>query len=157
MGDIVVVGVGNPFRGDDGAGWAVIDSLEEKVNGLVHLEKLRGGSAELLDIFSKYSKVFVVDASFSDASAGEWERIDAIRQQLPEENSQTSTHGLGLAQSVALAKNLDMLPTKLIVYAIAGDHFNISDKLSPAVEKVVEKVAEALLHEEEVYQCTNLI
>ena len=57
-------------------------------------------------------------------------------QPLPKENAQTSTHGFGISEAIAFAKNMGMLPGKLIVYAIAGDHFNISGALSPAVFRI---------------------
>lgn len=157
MADVVIVGIGNPYRGDDGAGWAVVDTLEGRVNTSIHLNKQRGDIGELLDIFSRYTKVYLVDASFSESSIGAWERIDAHRQSLPPENSQTSTHGLSVSQAIAFAKNLDLLPSKLIIYAIAGDNFNLSDTLSPGVAQAVDKVTEALLHEEDIYSCTNTI
>lgn len=155
MVDVVIVGIGNPYRGDDAAGLAVIDSLEGKVNGMIHLSKQNGDIGGLLDIFVRYPKVFIVDACFSDPSMGAWMRIDALQQSLPEENAQTSTHGLGLSQAIAFAKNLETLPSKLIVYAIAGENFNMSDALSPKIAKTVDRVVEELLTEEDIYSCMN--
>ncbi len=157
MADLIIAGIGNPYRGDDGAGWAVIDALLNRVNASVHLRKVGGDIAELLDIFGAYSKVYLVDASFALSSISSWERIDALQQALPEENGQTSTHGLGVAQAVAFAKNLDLLPAKLIIYAIAGGHFEMSDGLTPVVAQAVSLVTEALLHEEDIELCMNSI
>lgn len=157
MVEIIVVGIGNPYRGDDAAGWAVIDALEGRVNGLIQLDKQRGGIAELLDIFGKHTNVFLVDACLPSSHIGSWVRIDALRQPLPLENAQTSTHGLSVSQAIALAENLDQLPAKLIIYAISGDHFNITDSLSPVVAKAVSEVANALLNEEDISRCMNSI
>lgn len=146
MAEVIIAGIGNPYRGDDGAGWAVIDALKkQRVDW--PLSKLRGEITELLDLFSGYNTVFLVDACFSSSPIGTWSRINASQEALPDETSQTSTHGLGIAQAIALAKNLNMLPEKLIIYAIVGDKFNISDTLSPAVEQAVDLVATALLKE----------
>jgi hydrogenase maturation protease len=138
MNDTIVVGIGNPFRGDDGAGWAVIDALEAK-NINVPLCKQRGDIAELLDVFAQYSNVYLVDAC-----TGVNVRIDVQEQSIPEDNPQTSTHGMGIAQAVALAKNLNLLPKKLILYAIAGKNFNIGDPLSPSLDLEINRVANAI-------------
>ena len=138
MEDTVVVGIGNPFRGDDGAGWAVIDALEAKKID-VPLYKQRGDITELLDLFAEYSNVFLVDAC-----TGVNLRIDIHEQSIPEDNPQTSTHGMGIAQAIAFAKNLNLLPKKLILYAIAGKNFNIGDPLSPSLDLEINRVAKAI-------------
>lgn len=152
MADLIIIGIGNPYRGDDAAGWAVIDALEKKV--ALPLQKSRGDIAELLDLFGKYRTVYLIDASYSQNN-GSWQRIDALKDPLPEENPQTSTHGLGAAQAISLAKNLDQLPAKLIVYAMGSNRFAIGDALSKPVSDAVEKVTEALLKEKDI--CTNLV
>ncbi len=150
MSDIIILGIGNPFRGDDAAGFAVIDRLEGKVKASVDLKKQRGDVSELLDVFAGYKTVYIVDACCADAAAGTWERIDGQLQPLPAENTQTSTHGLGVSQAMAIAKNLGSLPAKLIIYGINGDNFTMNDAMTPAVAQAVEKVAEALLQEEDI-------
>ena len=148
MADILIIGIGNPFRGDDGAGWAVVDALEGKVDAGIKLSKIRGDIAELLDVFANYSTVYLIDACSTNALPGHWQRIDARRSPLPQENSQTSTHGLSLSQAIALAKTLDQLPSKLIIYAIAGDLYHLSPTLSPPVAQVISIVAQNILKEE---------
>lgn len=150
MAEVIVVGIGNPYRGDDAAGWAVIDALKDKVNNSVKLDKQRGDVAELLEIFGRYTKVFLVDAYLSSSAVGSWERINASKQTLPIENSQTSTHGLSVSQAIDLAKNLDMLPAKIIIYAIAGKHFKVSDSMSPIVAETIDQVVKELLKEEDI-------
>lgn len=157
MADIIVVGIGNPYREDDAAGWAVVDALQEKVNGAVPCSKQRGDIAELMDLFMNYPTVYLVDACRTDATAGSWQRIDVRQNPLPLENAQTSTHGLSISQAVALAKNLDQLPSKLIVYTIAGDHYALSEKLSPAVEQSISHVAQAIYNEEDIQLCMKKV
>lgn len=144
-----MVGIGNPYRSDDAAGWAVIDALEGQVHGSIQLSKQRGDIAELLDVFSTSQTVFLVDACLS--TEGGWQRIDLCRQPLPEENTQTSTHGLSVAQAIALAKNLEIMPPKLILYAIAGDQYGVGGRLSPHVEKSVKQVVKEILNEKELH------
>jgi hydrogenase maturation protease len=151
VADLIIAGIGNPYRRDDAAGWAVIEALEKKVT--IPLQKTRGDIGELLELFSRYGTVYLIDASLSKKT-GSWQRIDALQEELPLDNPQTSTHDLSVSEAISLAKNLDQLPAKLIVYAIAGDQFHIGQGLSPLVGQAVDKVAEALLNEEDI--CMNL-
>lgn len=150
MAEILVIGIGNPFRGDDGAGWAVIDALQGKVQAGVQLSKQRGDIAELMDVFASHRAIYLVDACRANASPGSWQRIDAHRQPLLVENTQTSTHGLSISQAIALAKNIDQLPPKLIIYAIAGVQYEMRETLSPPVAQAIHLVAQELLNEEDI-------
>lgn len=155
MADIIIVGIGNPYRGDDAAGWAVIDGLMERLSSVIKLVKQRGDIAELIDIFSQNKTVYLIDACRSNAPIGTWQRIDAQKQPIIEENPQTSTHGFSVSQAISLAKNLDQLPNKLILYVINGDSYTISDKFSPSVAKSVDLVVKAILTEEDIQSCMN--
>lgn len=155
MSDILVVGIGNPYRGDDGAGWAVIDTLEGKVPSRVRLSKIRGDIAELMDVFENYSTVYLIDACSMNSPPGFWQRLDVHTDPILLDNAQTSTHGLNLSQAIALAKTLDQLPSKLIIYAINGDHYNVGATLSPSVAGVIGIVAQNLLNEGDIQTCTK--
>ena len=61
-------------------------------------------------------------------------------------------HGLAI-QAIAMAESLDLLPAKLIIYAIAGSNFEMTDTLSPDVMQAVKEVSKALLQEEDVCPC----
>lgn len=155
MDNIIIVGIGNQYRGDDGAGWAVIDGLPASVGSSIKLVKLRGDIAALIEIFSSYAKVYVVDACLGSSLVGTWQRIDLHQQAIPNENPQTSTHGFGLSQAISIAKNLDQLPEKLILYALSGDTYGFCDTLSPPVVKSVDQVIQAILNEEDIRSCMN--
>lgn len=147
MNKIIVIGVGNPFRGDDGVGWAIIDALEGKVSKNVDLRKIRGELGDFLEYFENYPAVYLIDACVGDSPVGSWQRIDALRDPLGLERTQTSTHGFGISQAVSMAKALNQLPSKLIIYGINGDRYNLSNELSPPVEKAIEEVIPELLKE----------
>lgn len=155
MADVIIIGIGNPYRGDDAVGWAVIDALRHTVGSAIELVKERGDAAVLLDIFTRYDHVYVVDACRTTADIGAWQRIDVHHQPLPQEAPQASTHGFGVSQAISLADNLGQLPKKLILYAINGDNYNIGETLSPQVANSVASVAQAILNEEDIRTCMN--
>jgi hydrogenase maturation protease len=144
---IVIIGIGNPYRGDDGAGWAAVDRLKKKIGASIPLLKLKGDIAELLDVFGTHERVYLIDAYQADALSDAWRRIDARAEAIPEENPQTSTHGFGIGQAISLARNLSELPQTLIVYAIKGREYTMSDHLSKEVSASVDEVVEAVIKE----------
>lgn len=157
MAELIVIGIGNPYRGDDGVGWIVVDQLKEKLNSSINLSKQRGDIGELLDAFSKHKIVFLIDACNPNTFKNPWKRIDCNQGALEIESHQTSTHGLNISQAIALAKILDQLPKKLIIYAIAGHCYQMCETLSPSVERAAREVVKAILNEEDVLICMNKV
>ena len=157
MNDLAIIGIGNLYRSDDAAGWAVIEGLKDRIVNSIKLLKVRGDAAELLDLFTQYKTVYLVDACQIKAPPGSWQRIDLLIQPIPEENPQTSTHGFGVSQAVALAKTLEQLPAKLILYAICGNDYKIGSALTPSVERSVTRVISEILQEKDIQACMNRV
>lgn len=151
MNNIAIVGVGNPFRGDDGAGCAVIDVLSEKMPPSITLRKTNGDIAELLDLFTQYATVYIIDACQGDGLPGSWQRINALTDNIPLDAKQTSTHGLNVSQAIQLATHLKQLPSQLIIYTIASDNFTIQTSVSWPVSQAISKVAQAI--EKDIQKC----
>lgn len=151
MNDAVVVGIGNAYRSDDGAGWAVVDALQKTYSKNVAYKKLGGDVAQLLDIFSKFSIVYLVDACCSDRES--WRRFDVSESDLFMKETLTSSHGFGVSQAIALAKNLDLMPKKIIIYAIFGKRFIMGDCMSSSVADAIPHVVAALIKELDI--CTK--
>ena len=114
MHEILIVGIGNTSRGDDGTGWAVIDLLEKIPFTNVKLSKQKGDIAELLELFSLFHTVYLIDACQMAGSIGSWKRLDAHEQTLPLDKKPTSTHGFTLIEAIELAKNLGHMPSMRI-------------------------------------------
>ena len=145
-----VVCVGNRWRCDDGAGLHVARRL--RALGVEALEQ-EGEPAGLIDAFEGADSLVVVDAVSSGSAPGTVHRLEAGEQPLPSELFGASTHLLGLAEAIELARALGRLPAQVVVYGIEGAVFDAGDRLSPAVAEAVERVAEAV--REEVKGCTS--
>jgi hydrogenase maturation protease len=128
-----VIGVGNATRGDDAAGL-----LAARAVGGIELE---GDPSALLDLFDGLDAAVVVDAVRSGAPAGTVHRFDAAGGPLPATlHSSTSTHLVGIADAIELARALGRLPPRLTVYAIEADRFDLGAPVTPAVAAAVERV-----------------
>lgn len=142
--DILVIGIGNSYRGDDGVGPAIIALLRaEKLPG-AQLFVCDGDCSSLLDAWQGTDAVVLIDAVSSGAPPGTIYRFDALAQPLPREMSFQSTHAFGVAEALALGRALGQLPASLMLYAIEGKSFASGVCLSDEVEAAVREVAQQL-------------
>jgi len=143
----VFIGVGNPFRSDDGAGIAVVRRLRGEVPPRVRIQEESGDGTELLEAWKDADCVILVDAVLSGAPPGTIHRLDARTEKLPTWFSHSSTHAFGVAEAIELARAMGDLPARLIVYGIEGLDFSAGTELSPEVAEVVPAAANLILQE----------
>ena len=148
-----VVCVGNRWRSDDAAGLEVGARLDGTLPPSVDLVQREGEPTALLAAFEGADAVWLVDAVSSGREAGTLHRLDATEQELPADVFQTSTHHVGLAETVELARALGQLPRMTVVYGIEGASFEVGEQLSPEVAAVIDTVADAV--RKEVEECTS--
>ena len=132
----LVIGLGNEWR-DDGAGLAVARRLRGALPEHVSVLEHEGEPVGLLETWSAAQLAIVVDAVSSGAAPGTIHRVDGRRERLPAELFRGSTHAFGLAEAVELARALERLPARLLVYGIEGECFGAGSGLSPSVERTV--------------------
>jgi len=142
-----VVGVGNEMRGDDAVGLAVVRALSGTVPEGVAVLECEGEPVSLLSAWEGHARAIIVDATQSDAEPGTIRRIVAADGPLPPALAGSSTHLLGLADAVELARALKRLPAATIVYGIEGASFNTGVGISEPVAAAAEKVAAAIRRE----------
>ena len=99
--DTLFIGVGNPFRSDDGAGTAVVRSLRGELPAGVKILEETGDGAELLEAWKGTDCVILVDAVQSGAPPGTIHRLDARKEKLPSWFSHSSTHSFGVPRRLS--------------------------------------------------------
>jgi hydrogenase maturation protease len=129
----VVIGVGNTERGDDGAG--VVTAKRTGPLGLVATAPF-----QLIDLWEGADDVVIVDAARSGAAPGTIHRFEVRSQPLPTAVLGGSTHAIGVAEVVELARAMGRLPARLTVYGIEIGGLTHGDTLSPEVEAAVDTV-----------------
>lgn len=130
-----VIGLGNEWRSDDGAGLEVARRL-----GGVELPGEPIGLVEALD-----GPCVLVDAVSSGAAPGTVHRFELDGDPLPAALfGASSTHALGLAEAVELARSLGRLPERVVVVGIEGGSFDFGKGLTPRVAAAVDHVTEEL-------------
>ncbi len=140
----LVIGVGNLFRKDDAAGILAVRRLREKLGDCYPVMEHTGEGVTLMEAWKKFDRVYLVDAVSSGSAPGSIHRVDAVTTELPVAWFSCSTHNFGIAEAVELARTLDQLPPKLVVFGIEGGDFSPGEGLTEEVEQAVAQVAEEL-------------
>jgi hydrogenase maturation protease len=136
----LVIGIGNPDRGDDGAGRLAAQRLRGLLPPAVGVVEHDGEATSLLAELDGAETAILIDASVSAAAAGSVRRFDVARAPLPRAAFSLSSHGLGLAEAVELARVLGQLPERCIVYAVEAAGFDAGGALSAPVCAAVDEV-----------------
>lgn len=146
---VLVLGVGNEYRGDDGVGRRVARELRERAPRSITILEATGEGTDLLEFWKGADAVIIIDAVASGAPPGTIHRLDARARPLPAGFLHTSTHAFGVAQAVELARALKQLPRHLVIYGIEGKTFEPDTGLSREVEHAAGEVVGRLLPEVE--------
>jgi hydrogenase maturation protease len=128
---MTVIGIGNEWRSDDGAGLEVARRLGGR--------RLQGEPIGLVEALDGADEVTIVDAVSSGAPPGTVHAFEVVAEPLPVALfGSSSTHALGLAEAIEIARSLGRLPARVRVLGIEGARFDYGRGLSPDVEKAVE-------------------
>jgi hydrogenase maturation protease len=130
--EVLVVGVGNALRGDDGAGLEVVRRLRARADSAgVGVRVLEGEGIGLLEAWEGARAVVLVDSVRTNAPPGAIHRIDVTDSPLPAAlRSSSSTHAVGVGEAIELARALGRLPSRLVVYRVEGGRFETGAALS---------------------------
>jgi hydrogenase maturation protease len=146
-GTTLVIGIGNALRRDDAVGLVVAHWLKRHAPHTLSVMEHNDDGVDLMEAWHGMRHVFLIDAVRSGAAPGSIQRFDAGRTGLPSSWFPCSSHLIGVAEAVALARFLLRLPDRLIVYGIEGVEYGYGEGLSPVVANAVERVGNAILRE----------
>ena len=140
-----MIGLGNALRGDDAAGLEVAARLSEEPG--IAVQAHDGEALDLLERWRGAGAIVLVDAVRSGAAAGTIHRIDASAEPVPQTLRRASSHTIGIAEAIELARTLGELPERVIVYGVEGARFDAGAGLSAAVAGALESLTEAVISE----------
>jgi hydrogenase maturation protease len=129
----LIVGYGNPLRGDDAFGYRAA----ERIPGAIAVHQL---TPELMDPISRADRVIFLDATAEGGEPGEIRR----RPILPAEGGRPFTHHATPETLLAGARALYGRAPEAILITVTAATFDLSDTLSPEVEAALETIVTEL-------------
>lgn len=139
---ICVVGWGSP-HGDDRMAWAAIEALRAVLPDRPWLSLVacdRAGPS-VIEAWKTCAAVILIDAVRSDAPPGTVHRFDA--RDLVARARELSSHRVGMCESVALARALNLLPSVAVVYGMeisSGDYGDLSPVARAALPELIGRL-----------------
>jgi hydrogenase maturation protease len=156
MGGVVIAGLGSEYRRDDGVGPLVARRVAELVGSSIDVGPL-SDPLDLLGPWDQADLAVVVDAVRSGMAPGTVRCVELASQPVSNRGDgigavlagedrggpgahggpATSTHGIGLAGVLRLARAVGRAPTRVVVVGIDGQDFGSGIGLTPEVEAAV--------------------
>ena len=158
MTPVRIIGIGSPF-GDDRLGWDVVDALEASglLSGFapawVSANRCDRPGSALLALTQGAEAIILIDAMRTGRAPGTICRL-AIHE-LQAAAGVVSSHGLGVAESLALGQALELLPPTVAIYGIEAQQTapesGVSLRASAAVPTLLQAIAAELRALESIF------
>ncbi len=144
--NVLILGIGNPLRSDDGLGPRVVAELAGRPQP-AGVEVIDGATAgfDLALLLADRDTVVIVDAV-----AGSWQPGTVVRLgggELPGAARGNSSHEAGLGEALEVVRRLGRGPTTVVLLGIAAASIEPGDELTPAVAAAVPELVEQVMAE----------
>jgi len=151
MKPILILGLGNPLQGDDGAGCRVAQALEGQALPN-DVQAMDGGTpgVGLLNLLEGRRRVIIIDAAEMGKPAGEVVRFRPEEVTLTGSAQRFSLHRSGAADALALARELGLALPDMVVFGVQPERVDWGEGLSPSVQAAMPKLIQAVLDEAKV-------
>jgi len=141
---VVVLGVGNPLMGDDGAGIEAVQRLQDRwmLPDTVHCVDGGTWGMALLPEFDAADVLIVLDAIECDRVPGTIVRISGenVPRRLP---PHLSPHEINLHELFALAELRGTMPEMVVAIGVQPERVDWEVGLTPCVAAAIDHVADA--------------
>jgi hydrogenase maturation protease len=144
----VVIGLGNPLRGDDGVGVRVVQALAEQALPS-ETEVVDGGTQGLglVTLLEGRQRAILVDAAQVGREPGQFVRFTLDEANLLGDNPSMAIHEAGLRDVLILAEALKVLPNQVVIFGVQPASIEWDNALSDPVEACLPSLVRAVLRE----------
>ncbi len=142
----LIVGLGNPLRGDDGIGPRVVEELlQRELPDNVEVVDGGSGGLDLLQLLENREQAVVIDAARMGRDPGQFTRFTPEEVHLSPRSF--SPHHASLVEVMTLAHALGLSLPQIIVFGVQPAKMDWGEGLSPNVENALPELIDAILQE----------
>jgi len=145
--NIVIIGVGNEYRHDDGVGLAIAEQLGVTQRPGVTVAQSDGEPSGLIDLWTGADLAIVIDAVQAGGAPGKIYRL-GLHHPSATGPKAASSHGVSLGEAADLARALGRMPERLLFFGVQAACVDPGPGLTPAVvaasDQVVAEISDLL-------------
>ena len=147
MSNVLIVGYGNPLRGDDAAGWIAVERLREIVCGDEGVQTLAVHQLmpELAEPISQAELVIFIDAAAEGDAPGSWKCRPA--NSIAKGSPSSLAHHVTPAELLAYAQCVFHACPRALIYTIGAESFELGAPLSSPVKAALDAMTDQVLKE----------
>ncbi len=123
--NILIIGIGNSGRSDDGLGWAFLEALESDIPSNYQLEYRYQLQIEDAELISRYDRIYFVDAHIE-----QFEKGFQLKKGVPKPTESYTTHQLDPETVLFLAESIYDARPESFVLGISGVNYDLEIGLS---------------------------
>jgi len=139
---MLLIGIGNSSRRDDGLGWAFLDKIKMQKAPDVELIYKYQLNIEDAEVISETDSVI-----FIDAFSGELENGFSFENCNPVDSFEFTTHALSPGVIVSLCKNLYDIKPEAYILKIQGFEWELKKGLSKLADRNLQKALDFYVNE----------
>ena len=153
----LIVGLGNPILGDDGAGWRIAEQVQQRVqddstfripHSEIDIDCVSLGGLSLMERLIGYQRAIVIDAIGTGQhpiGTAYHFRLDDLYD--PTSGHTTAAHDVSLMTAIQMGRSLGAdLPEQIDVIAIESPYvYEFSEELTPPVAAAVPRAVELVM------------
>jgi hydrogenase maturation protease len=146
MRKVLILGIGNTLKSDDGLGVYIINKMMESEDSLPEgVDLLDGGTAgfDLLGLIEGYDKIVIVDALRTSDKPGSIYRF--MPGNAVESRAQFSLHEVGIMEVIKTLRIMDCNPEIEFVGIVPENIDDINITISQAVLDSIPRAVEVIL------------
>jgi len=146
-GPIVVIGIGNRYRRDDGSALLVLEALTGRLSAGIPVVDSDGDPTHLLDAWTGADLVVVIETVRDGRPPGTVAVVedDALLGASDASGRNQGSHSLGLLEAIALGSAVGRLPGRLRVVGIEPEDLGWGDRVTDAIAGSIETAAALVL------------
>ena len=147
----LILGIGNPFLGDDGIGFHIAQELAREVKDEnIDVQDSALAGLNLLELIPGYDKVIIIDAIMTED--GEIGEVYKLRPEafVKTVHAATSPHNANLATAIEIGKEAlaEQMPEEIVVFAVEIQEVTeFTEEMTGKVREALPRVVDLVLEE----------
>jgi len=145
LAELLLIGVGNPYRRDDAVGLFVARELAASMSQNMRVVECSGEGVEIMQLLESCSGAVIVDAVNSGEPAGTIHHLDAGQRVIPSDFFNYSTHAFSVAEAIEMMRVLGSLPQNVVLMGVEGADFSAGEGLSDVVRNAYSDLLKGVI------------